>query len=1005
MHFHLLWHECIPLKVELPAPCFKLSHMQSFNKQNTIVGWSIFFIAFIVYWLTMEPTASFWDCGEFIAASYKLQVPHPPGAPLFLLIGRLFSFLSFGDVSKVAYWINFSSVLAGALTAALLYWSIVLLARKSFSKPDENRFGIFGAGIVGALTYTFCDSAWFSAVEAEVYSMSSFFTAFVFWAMLRWETIDDDAKANRWLIFIFYMMGLSIGVHLLNLVTIPALALIYYYRKHKPSGMGIAFTLAISLFIIIFINDLVIPGLPTWAGSWEIFFVNSVGLPFGAGVVLFGVVLFAGLIAAIIYSQRKSKIVLNTFLLAFTFILVGYSSYVMVLVRSGFNPPINENDPSDIVSFVRYLKREQYGTRPLLYGPYFYAKVVDWEQGEPVYRKGQEKYEVTDHKFDVKYNPKEQTILPRIWSSEENDQKAYRDILGLRANEKPNFVDNLTFMFQHQIGWMYVRYFFFNFAGRESDDKDANWFGPSHWFKDVPQLLAENKGRNNYFMLPFVLGLVGMYFHAIRDTRNFFVLALLFILTGVALVVYLNSPPGEPRARDYIYVGSYYAYAFWVGFSVIAVTQLLKRFIAKPVVASGLATAICLSAPAMMLAQNWDDHNRSGRYFSIDTAINDLQSCAPDSILFTGGDNDTFVQWYVQEVEGIRTDVRVVVGSYFNTAWYIGQTMRQTNKSQPFPYTLTRHHYREGGPNNPYLPYYDANIKAMDLKQYLDLLRKEHKGLKVYPTANVIPTKDIVLQVDVEKVKAMKIVPANLQELIVPEMHLMLKGNGLEVKDLAFLDILATSEWTRPIYVTPTALQQFNVDLTPYVVREGNVFRVMPLQNPDTDEELVNTHDGYTRVINEFQFRGLNDSTAYFSDDYRRAVQNHRNNLNKLAIALLQEGDETRASEIVELSLDAMPDHGVRFDVASLETVQLLFALGEKQRAIDMADTMKQRSYDLAKYYFEEKRYGSDLNLNMAILGEIARMYYINKEMEKGQEVEKLYTELASNIAQNRSGM
>ncbi|HEY0741635.1 MAG TPA: DUF2723 domain-containing protein [Chryseosolibacter sp.] len=980
--------------------------MKSFDKQNILLGWIVFSIAFIIYWLTMEPTASFWDCGEFIAASYKLQVPHPPGAPFFLLIGRLFSFLSFGDVSKVAYWINFSSVLAGAFTAALLYWSIVLLAQKLFSNEprENNRVSIFAAGVVGALGYSFCDSAWFSSVEAEVYSMSSFFTAFVFWSMLRWETIQDDAKANRWLIFIFYMMGLSIGVHLLNLVTIPALALIYYFRKYSPSKTGIAVTLTISLFVIFVVNELIIPGLPTWAGNWEVFFVNSIGLPFGSGVMLFGILLVATLIFMILYSQRKKKIILNTFLLSLTFILIGYSSYVMVLVRAGYNPPINENDPSDIVSFVRYLKREQYGTRPLLHGPYFYAKVTTWEEGEPVYRKGKEKYEVTDHKIHVKYNPKEQTVLPRIWSSDENHQQAYREILDLKPNEKPTFVDNLRFMFKHQIGWMYVRYFFFNFAGRESDDQDANWFGPSHWFKKVPTALAENKGRNNYFMIPFVLGLIGMYFQAVRDTKNFIVLGLLFILTGVALVVYLNTPPGEPRARDYIYVGSYYAFSFWIGFAVIAVADVLNRLIKNRLVVGCAAFALCTTAPGIMLAENWDDHTRAGRYFSVDTAINDLQSCAPDSILFTGGDNDTFVQWYAQEVEGIRTDVRVVVASYFNTAWYIGQTMRQINRSQPFPYTLSSHHYREGGPNNPYLPYYDANIKSMDLKQYLDLLKKEHKGLRVYARLNVIPTRDIVLKVNVDKVKALNIVPKQLESMIAPEMHLKLEGDILEIKDLAFLDILATGDWSRPVYITPTALRQFKVDLTPYVVREGNVFRVLPVFNPDTNEELVNTRDGYERVMNEFQFRGLNDSTLYFSDDYRRAVQNHRNNLNKLAIALLQEGDTKRARDIVDLNLDKMPDHAVRYDAANLETVQILFALGENVRAIEMADTMKQRSYELAKYYFGEKQYGSDLNLNMAILGEIARIYYINKELSRADDVEKLYTELADN-AKNRSDM
>jgi hypothetical protein len=530
-----------------------------FQKINNITGWAVFGIALITYWLTMEETASYWDCGEFIAVSYKLEVPHPPGAPLFLIIGRIFSFLAFGDVMKVAYWINFISVLASSFAVLFLFWSIVLFGRKVMKVhkdaelTEEKMWVLMGAGIVGALSLTFSESAWFSAVEAEVYAMSSFFTAFVVWAMLKWDVIEDESKANRWLLLIFYMMGLSIGVHLLNLVAIPALALIYYFKKYTPTTWGIVATLLVSLLIIFFINDIIIPGLPTIASHLEVYFVNSLRLSFGSGVILFSAILLAVLVWGIIYSQKNKKVVLNTFLNATAFILIGYSSYTMVVIRSSYNTPINENNPSDVMSFVSYLKREQYGSRPLLYGPYFTSQPVGYKEGAPTYKKGKDRYDIKDRKFEYEYEPGSQTILPRVWSSDPDHAEIYRENLGLAEGEKPSFGDNMKFMFQHQIGWMSVRYFFFNFAGRESDIQNADWLSPLNWFEKLPPVLAENKGRNNFFMVPFILGLLGMFYQSVNDTKNFAVLALLFVLTGVALVIYLNSPPSEPRERDYIY--------------------------------------------------------------------------------------------------------------------------------------------------------------------------------------------------------------------------------------------------------------------------------------------------------------------------------------------------------------------------------------------------------------------------------------------------------------------
>ncbi len=972
-----------------------------FQKINNIAGWAVFAVALIVYWVTMEETASYWDCGEFIAVSYKLEVPHPPGAPLFLMIGRLFSFLAFGDVTKVAYWINFISVLASSFSVLFLFWSIVLFGRKVMKitkaeeLTEEKTWVLMGAALVGSLAYTFSDSAWFSAVEAEVYAMSSFFTAFVIWAMLKWEVIEDESKANRWLLLIFYMMGLSIGVHLLNLVTIPALALLYYFKKYTPTTWGVVATLLISLLIIFFINELIIPGLPTIASYFEIYFVNSLRLPFGSGVIVFSLMLVAALVWGIIYSQKHKRVVLNTALTAIAFILIGYSSYTMVVIRSSYDPPIDENDPSDVMSFVSYLKREQYGSRPLLYGPYFTSQPVGYKEGAATYKKGKDRYEVRDRKFEYEYEPKAQTILPRIWSSDPDHVAIYRENLGLSEGEKPTFADNLAFMFQHQIGWMYVRYFFFNFAGRESDIQNADWLSPLGWFEKLPTVLAENKGRNNFFMVPFILGLVGMFYQSVNNSRNFAVLALLFVLTGVALVIYLNSPPTEPRERDYIYSGSYYAFCFWIGLAVIGMAETFLKYTKNLKSAAIIATLIGFSAPVLMAFDGWDDHNRSDRFFSVDSAVNYLQSCAQNAILFTGGDNDTFPLWYSQEVEGVRTDTRVIVLSYYNTDWYIEQSMRKTYSSEPFPYTLTLKNYEQSGLND-YLPYYDAGIKQMDLHKFLELVRDNNKSL-LHPnyegTRNMLPAKEIILKVDVEKVRKMGIIPEGMDSLIVPEMRLRVRTGGLEKKDLAMLDVLATANWERPLYVNATSLAQFSVDLSRYVVQEGNAYRILPIYNPRpfNQLELVNTKVSYENMMKKFQFRGTDNPKAYYSPDYRNMILNHRSSFNSLAEFLILDGDTAKAREVILYNLAKMPDASVPYDFTNIQTVDMLFEVGEKDKALEIANIMSKRSDELSAYNIEKRSYGRELQMNVMILGELQRILYKFGEEDLAKKIEDLY--------------
>ncbi len=955
-----------------------------FNKANNIVGWVVFGLATLVYGLTLEETASYWDCGEFIAVSYKLMVPHPPGAPFFLLLGRMFSFLAFGDQTQVAFWINMLSVLASGFTILFLFWSITLLGRKLLKTAEDalsanQLIALMASGLVGALAYTFSDSFWFSAVEAEVYAMSSFFTAFVFWAILKWELIEDESDANKWLILIAYMMGLSIGVHLLNLVTIPALALIYYFKKSEAvTKRGIVTTLAAAGAIIILIMVVIIPGLPSIAGSFEVFFINSIGLPFGSGIIIFALLFIGAIVFGIYYTAKKQKVLWNTAMLCLTFILIGYASYAIALIRSSYDPPIDQNDPENIISFVSYLKREQYGNRPLFRGPYFDASLVKQERGAPVYIKGEDKYEIADYKVKSIHDPSRSTIMPRAYSTDPNHIRRYREIMGLGSNEVPTFSDNLVYMFRHQMGKMYWRYFLWNFVGRESDIQDASWLGPFEAMQDVPPSIKNNPGRNAYFAIPLLLGIIGLLFQYRKDPKNFAVVILLFFLTGLGLILYLNSPPIEPRERDYIYAGSYYAYAIWIGFSVLALFTLLSNVFKEKKFAVGLAAAIGLIAPILMGTQNWDDHDRSDRFFSVDSAKNFLASCTDNAILFTGGDNDTFPLWYAQDVEGFRTDMRVVVLSYFNTDWYINQMTRPAYESAAFPFSLEPKDYQQGGPND-YLPYVEnPNITgAIDLRQYLSLIKQGHRAL-VVPTSvstyHAVPSRTLFLDVDKEAVLAKGIVPKNKESRIVDRMYFQVRGSGLEKKDLMILDLIANGNWDRPLYFNNTSKQGININLDRYLIQEGNAFRLLPIENPNPQNDFVNTDIMYDNLMNNFHFRGLNNEDAYFSEDYRNFVLNHRSSFNTLAEALIDEGQLQKAREVALKSLEIMPDSAIPYDYSATRTVDILFQVGEKDKAVAIAEALGRKADEELEYYLDRNiSLGFEVQKNMIILNDLGR--------------------------------
>lgn len=970
--------------------------MLDYKRINNLTGWIVFLISSVTYIATIEHTASFWDPGEFIAVAYKLQVPHPPGAPFFLLVYRMFSFLALGDGLQVAYWMNVGSGLFAGFTILFLFWSITLMGRKLFKIRSEqvsrgHTITLMGAGIIGALAYTFTDSFWFSAVESEVYAMSSFFTAIVIWAFLKWDVIEDPRDENRYMIFIAYLVGLSIGVHLLNLVAIPAMALVVYFKKYKePNWLGGFIAFVVGGVALVLINNIIIPGLPSFAGSMEIFFVNSLGLPFGSGIVVFCLLFIGALVAAVLYSIKHQKAILNTALLSLTFILIGYGSYALIVIRANAEPAINENDPKDIISFVSYLKREQYGYRPLIHGQYFTADIVEQKEGAPVWVKGKDKYEIVDYQLVNEYDPKKTTLFPRIYSTQERHKDLYRSKLGLAEGQEPSFGDNLSFMFSHQLGHMYWRYFMWNFSGRESDFSDAPWIGPLEALTvDYPDYLKENKAHNNYWMLPLILGVIGLFFQARYDAHSFYVTLLLFLMMGIILVLYLNSPPVEPRERDYIYVGSFYAFAIWIGMGVIAIAHAIGKMSKNLAVAGLLATLIALPVPALLAFQNWDDHDRSGRYFAVDSARNFLASCEPNAILFTGGDNDTFPLWYVQEVEGFRTDVRVIVLSYFDTDWYVDQMTKQVNDSPPLDFTLERDNYKKG--TNDVL-YVTERLDAISLREYLKLLKNQSDLLKLTSSfsgsINSVPSRNLVLEIDEEKVLDSGIIPEDMKDLVIPQLNLRVKGNYMTKGTMMLMDLIATNNWERPIYFNNTSLSTIGFDLRNHVVMEGLTYRLLPVQKPENVDELVNTELTFENVTEKFAFRGMNNPDNYFDDEARRFISNHRSTLNSLTIALLEEDKTEKAAEIQKLSLEKFPNKAIPYDLASGQSVPLLFELGEDELALDIVEKMSTRSVQMLDFY---ERSGRSLDREASISIEMLR-YFVPLLKEKG------YDELASQI-------
>jgi hypothetical protein len=951
--------------------------MSNYNKLNNIAGWFIFAIATLVYILTLEPTASFWDCGEFIAASYKLQVPHPPGAPMFLLIGRIFSLFA-SDVQHVAYMVNMVSALSSSFTILFLFWTITMLAKKIVSPAGTPTSGetisILGSAAIGALAFTFSDSFWFSAAEAEVYAMSSFFTAFVFWAILKWEAHAHEEDSDKWIILMAYMVGLSIGVHLLNLVALPAVAFVYYFKKHEVTTKGIIYTFLLSAGIIMVIMAGIIPGLPSIAGKFEIFFVNSLGMPFTSGTIFFVILFIGGLTYGIYYSIVNQKRILNLSLLCLVFILIGYASYGIILIRSNYNPPIDENDPENIISFVSYLKREQYGDRPLLRGPFFTASRPKYKKGAPLYRKDEKKkeYVIYGYKDEAEYASKDMKLFPRIYSTQPSHINAYKQKLDLKEGQKPTMYHNIKFLFTHQLGQMYTRYFLWNFSGRESDIQDAHALSPKEWFaKDIPASVKENKGRNNFYMLPLILGMIGLIFHFNSNKKDATIIAMLFFFTGIAIILYLNQPPIEPRERDYTYTGSFYAFTIWIGLGVLGIADLLKKIIANNSLRAIISTVICLIVPGIMAAEGWDDHDRSKRYHSVDSAKNLLESCAPNAVLFTGGDNDTFPLWYVQEVEGYRSDVRVCNLSLLNTDWYIEQMKRRAYESQPLPISLDYNHFIQG--TNDYL-YVMESPKFLNLGAFLSAVMHDDPEIKREVEGGsfitVVPSKKLYVPVDKEQVKALHIVSPKYENYITDDLSWTLSANAIEKKDLIILDMISTGKWTRPIYFSTTLQNSYFLNMKEYMQLEGLAYRLLPVKVPGAPQGWINSDIMYENMMHKYHWRNLDDPSINYDENYLRFPINARYQFSRLAEQLYSEDKKEKAKEVILHCLKVMPDRSIPYDGAIPTFIPLLFKLGEDKTALDIIGTMSKRAEENVKYYMKEANL-NEVHMNLGVLQQL----------------------------------
>jgi hypothetical protein len=941
----------------------------NYTKINNLFGWLAFLVAAITYTLTLEPSTSFWDCGEFIACAYRLQVAHQPGAPLFTMIGKVFSLLSMGDVTRVAYWTNMASALASAATILFLFWSITMLAKKILVKTAEdmnttNMILIMGSGLVGALAYTFSDTFWFSAVESEVYAQSSLCTAIVFWAILKFDAHANEPHADRWIIFIAYVMGLSIGIHLLNLLVIPVIALIVYFRRaNSVTNSGTIWAFIVGVIVLGLILWGIIQFTVKGAAFADLLFVNTLGFSFGSGALVFYLLVIVALVAGIYYSVtlstaalatavtafvvaltissgiigfiaagavlalleyvlkvRQKRYTLNMVLLCTVFILLGYSSFVMIIVRAKAGTNLNNSDPQDAFALNSYLNRDQYGETPLIYGQYYNSKPVEQTEGATMYRRGATKYEVSGKKTNTVYD--HNTLFPRMFDTDGNKANFYREWMGLSAEESPNMGHNLGFFFSWQVQQMYNRYFLWNFWGRSNDmdgqndsnGTDGNWYSGLNFGKSLPYSVTQSKAYNRLFALPFIIGILGLIYHFQRNKRDAGVVAVLFFFTGLAIVLYLNQNPLQPRERDYAYVGSFYVFAIWIGLGVLFIAQLFSKLAVSPKAGATIATVICLlAAPVLMASQEWDDHDRSTKTTPRDMASNYLNSCAPNAILFTYGDNDTYPLWYAQEVEGIRPDIRIVNLSLLGTDWYIRQMKLKMNESAPLPITMPNEKFAAGIRDVIYWNDQTNVTDTTELKEVFDFITSDNAEVKVQyengMSANYLPTKNFKITVSPDEVIKTGTVPASQKDQILPALAWKYNSNYVTKDNLALIDILAHNNWKRPVYFAITVGNDNMMGLDKYMHDEGFAFRLQPLKADTAANapEPVNTMIMYNNMMTKFKWGNMKNAKYLDHESVTMFYPLIMKQFNSLVSNLTKEGRNDLAVKALKRFDEVMP--------------------------------------------------------------------------------------------------
>ena len=1113
--------------------------MKQYKLVNNLVGWFAFVIAAFTYCMTIEPTASFWDCPEFITTGYKLEVGHPPGAPFFMLTANLFSQFT-SDPSQVARMVNTMSALMSAACILFLFWSITHLVKKLICPDDKEMtlgklITIMGSGLVGALAYTWSDTFWFSAVEGEVYAYSSLFTAVVFWLILKWESVANEPHSDRWLVLIAYLTGLSIGVHLLNLLCIPAIVLVYYYKKNPDANLkGSLLALTGSMVLVAAVLYGIVPGVVKVGGWFELLFVNSFGMPFNSGLIVYIILLAASIIWGVYesYTEKSRKRMnisfmvtiamlgipfygygwssaligiiilgilgvylfadlnkkyqisartLNTSLLCIMMIMVGYSSYALIVIRSTANTPMDQNSPEDIFTLGEYLGREQYGTRPLFYGQTYASKpalkevdggcVYDVTEGAPVYQRKEkatpdekDSYEIVRHKTDYKYA--QNMLFPRMYS--DAHAQAYEDWLGgikgvqvpydqcgqMVMVKVPTQWDNIKFFFIYQLNYMYWRYFMWNFAGRQNDIQGQGEIEHGNWITGIPFVdkflvgdqsllpsdLKNNKGHNVFYCLPLILGLIGLFWQAYKTRRittpngeeieepvgiqQFWIVFFLFFMTGLAIVLYLNQTPMQPRERDYAYAGSFYAFAIWIGMGVAGIAQWLQGKLGeKP--ASVIATVVCLFVPIQMVSQTWDDHDRSNRYVARDFGQNYLSTVQEEGnpIIFTNGDNDTFPLWYNQETEGFRTDVRVCNLSYLQTDWYIDQMKRQAYDSPAVPIEWSRLEYVQGhnegvavrpevmeSINNFYKQNPEEAAKEFgdnpyELKNILKYwVRSPKEGLQL------IPTDSIVIKLDKEAVKRSgMMIPDSLHGEIPDYMSISLKGKRMLYKsELMMLEMLANTNWERPLYMAITVGSDNHLNLGNNFMQEGLAYRITPFNTTQLNAR-IDSEKMYDNLMNKFKFGGIEKPGIYIDENVMRMCYTHRRIFTQLVGQLIKEGKKDKALAALDYAEKMIPSYNVPYDWANgaFQMAEAYYQLGQNEKANKIIDELANKSLEYMVWYLSLTDYqlsiaSENFMYNAGLLDAEVRLMekYKSEDLAKhySEQLDQLYSEYVARM-------